>query len=375
MQLVLPALTLNYFGQGALLLSNPNALTNPFYLLAPAWALPPLIVLATAATIIASQAVISGVFSVTSQALNLGYIPRIRVRHSSETEIGQVYVPSMNWSLFVGTALLVVSFRSSDALAGAYGIAVSSTMLMAGAMVFMLAYLTTAQHRLFTLAVLVAVSLIDCAFFASNALKIFDGGWFSISIALLVYTLMTTWHEGRRTLNWAIAREQVSARDFLKLLQTNPPQRVPGTAVYLVSEASVIPRAMTQTVRFYGAIHERNVLLTFVSADTPRLAPHERVSIETVGPGIFRVIARYGFMQQPNVVSTLKSADELGLAYLPEATVYIVGHDSAAVTTRKGLPMWRKRLFAFMSRNSQVASAYYGVPMHRLVEIGSQIAL
>jgi KUP system potassium uptake protein len=375
LRLVLPALTLNYFGQGALLLVDPTAVTNPFYLLAPPWVLPPLIALATAATIIASQAVISGVFSVTTQALNLGYLPRIRVRHSSETEIGQVYVPSMNWVLFAGTALLVVAFRSSDALAGAYGIAVSSTMLMAGLMVLMLVYMTRSNRRLPTLLLLMTITLIDIAFFLSNALKFSDGGWFPIMVAIVVYMLMVTWHEGRRTLNWTIAREQINAHDFLHGLSAQPPQRVPGTAVYLASEASVIPRSMTQSVRFFGALHERNVLLTFVSADAPRLAPEERVSIETISPGLFRVIARFGFMEQPNVIATLKRAGELGLAYEPNATVYIVGHDAAIVTSHKGMPMWRKRLFAFMSRNSQMASAHYGVPMHRVIEIGSQTAL
>ena len=375
MKLVLPALTLNYFGQGALLLLDPTAVTNPFYLLAPAWLLPPLIVLATAATIIASQAVISGVFSVTTQALNLGYLPRIRVRHSSETEIGQVYVPAMNWVLFAGTALLVVAFRSSDALAGAYGIAVSSTMLMAGIMVFMLAYTTRKNGRLPTLVLLLTISLIDIAFFLSNALKFTDGGWFPVMVAIVVFTLMITWHEGRRTLNWTIAREQISAHDFLRGLNAKPPQTVPGTAVYLASEASVIPRSMTQSVRFFGAMHQRNMLLTFVSTDMPRLAPEERVSIETLAPGLFRVIARFGFMEQPNVIAALKRASDLGLEYDPNHTVYIVGHDTAIVTTQKGMPLWRKRLFAFMSRNSQMASLHYGVPTHRVIEIGSQTAL
>jgi KUP system potassium uptake protein len=349
--------------------------TNPFYLLAPAWALPPLIVLATAATIIASQAVISGVFSVTTQALNLGYLPRIRVRHSSETEIGQVYVPSMNWLLFAGTVLLVLAFRSSDALAGAYGIAVSSTMLIAGVMVFMLAYVTREDHRVPTLSLLVIISLIDLAFFSSNALKITDGGWFSITMAIVVYILMATWHEGRHTLNWTIAREQVSPHDFLQGLIAKPPQRVPGTAVYLTSEANIIPRSMTQSVRFYGATHERNILLTFVSADAPRLGPEERVTVETLTPGIFRVIARYGFMEQPNVIATLKVADGLGLEYRPQETVYIAGRDAPIVTPNKGMPMWRKRLFAYMSRNSQMAPIHFGVPVHRLIEIGSQTAL
>ncbi|HYM36190.1 MAG TPA: KUP/HAK/KT family potassium transporter, partial [Steroidobacteraceae bacterium] len=367
--------TLNYFGQGALLLQQPETISNPFYLLAPAWALAPLILLATAATIIASQAVISGVFSVTAQALNLGYLPRIRIAHSSETEIGQVYVPSMNWVLFAGTALLVLAFRSSDAMAGAYGIAISSTMLIAGVMVDMLVFFTKPKRWKLILALSLTITFIDLAFFSSNSMRIVDGGWFSIAAAIVIYALMATWHEGRRTLNWAISCDQVSAREFLRSLAELPPQRVSGTAVYLTSEASVIPRAMTQSVRFYGALHERNVLLTFVSAEAPRLAPEERISVETLAPGIYRVLARYGFMQQPNAIAALKAADKLGLAYKPEETIYIVGRDSAIVTRRAGIAMWRKRLFAFMNRNSEMAPAHFGVPMHRLIEIGSQTAL
>jgi KUP system potassium uptake protein len=375
LRLVLPALTLNYFGQGALLLTDSTAVTNPFYLLAPHWALPLLIGLATAATIIASQAVISGVFSIATQALNLGYLPRIRIRHSSAAEIGQVYVPSINWLLFGGTTLLVVAFRSSDALAGAYGIAVSSTMLIAGVMVLMLACVTTHKRSIATLALLTAIAAIDVAFFASNALKIVDGGWFSITMAIFVYTLMSTWHAGRHALNWTISREQPSTHDFLKALEDQPPQRVAGTAVYLTSEATIIPRALTQSVRFYGALHARTILLTFVSAEAPRLAPEERVRIEKVTPDIIRVIARYGFMEQPNVIATLKVADGLGLEYRPDATVFIAGRDAAIVTTSKGMAMWRKHLFALLSRNSQMAPVHFGVPAHRLIEIGSQTVL
>jgi KUP system potassium uptake protein len=375
LQLVLPALTLNYFGQGALLLQLPDAASNPFYLMAPVWALPPLIVLATAATIIASQAVISGVFSVTSQAQNLGYLPRIRIRHSSATEMGQVYVPSMNWVLFAGTVLLVLTFKSSDALAGAYGIAVSSTMLMAGIMVNMLAYIRKQERRGLTFVLLLTISLIDLAFFCSNLLKFFEGGWFPVTTAIVIYLLMTTWSEGRRALNWTISCEQTSARDFLTGLADTPPQRAVGTAVYLASEASVIPRSMSQSVRFYGVLHERNILLTFVSVATSRLEPNEMISVESLAPGVYRVIARHGFMQQPNAVAALRAAAEFGLEYKPDETVFITGRNAALVTHRRGMAMWRKRLFAFMSRNSEMAPAHYGVPVHRLIEIGSQTAL
>jgi KUP system potassium uptake protein len=375
LQLVLPALTLNYFGQGALLLQLPDAASNPFYLMAPVWALPPLIVLATAATIIASQAVISGVFSVTAQAQNLGYLPRIRIRHSSATEMGQVYVPSMNWVLFAGTVLLVLTFKSSDALAGAYGIAVSSTMLMAGIMVNMLAYIRKQERRGLTFALLLTISLIDLAFFCSNLLKFFEGGWLPVTTAIVIYLLMTTWSEGRRALNWTISCEQTSARDFLTGLAATPPQRAVGTAIYLASEASVIPRSMSQSVRFYGVLHERNILLTFVSVATSRLEPNEMICVESLAPSVYRVIARHGFMQQPNAVAALRAAAEFGLEYKPDETVFITGRNAALVTHRRGMAMWRKRLFAFMSRNSEMAPAHYGVPLHRLIEIGSQTAL
>jgi KUP system potassium uptake protein len=215
-RLVLPALILNYFGQGALLLGNPAAIQNPFYLLSPSWLLAPLIVLATAATIIASQAVISGVFSVVSQALNLGYLPRLRIVHSSAAAIGQIYVPSVNWVLLAGSVLLVVGFGSSEALAGAYGIAVSATMLLAGILILVLGYIRQREHRFATLALLVAISLVDLAFFCANTLRVFEGGWIPLVLGLAVYTLMATWREGRRLLNWNIAREQSSTAEFLK---------------------------------------------------------------------------------------------------------------------------------------------------------------
>jgi len=374
-QLVLPSLALNYLGQGALLIRDPTAVESPFYLLAPSWLLPPLIMLATAATIIASQAVISGVFSVTQQALNLGYLPRIRILHSSETEIGQIYVPTMNWILFAGTVLLVLMFKSSDALAGAYGIAVSATMLMAGVMVDMLAYITQKRRRWLTLSLLSSITLIDAAFFSSNVLRIVEGGWFPIAVALIIYTLMATWNEGRRTLNWTISMEQSSSRKFLDELASNPPAKVPGTAVYLASAASTIPRTMMQSVRFHGSLHERNVILTFSSAEVPTTDAEERVSIDWLAPGLVRVTARYGFMEQPNAVAILKSADELGLPYKPEETIYIVGRDTPIVTSKRGMANWRKRLFALMARNSQMAAVHFGIPPHKTLEMGTQTPL
>jgi len=373
--IVLPALLLNYFGQGALLIVNPAAIENPFYLLAPGWAQAPLLLLAVAAAVIASQAVISGVFSVTRQALNLGYLPRLRVLHSSEAEIGQVYVPFVNWLLFIGTVVLTLGFRSSSALAGAYGIAVSSTMLIDGLLVIMLLRFTRAPLHYWKIAVLLGVALLDIVFVASNTLKFADGGWLPITIAVVVFLLMNTWHEGRRTISWAVAREQLPMREFLAMLAKSPPQQVPGTAVYMVNDASGVPRAFTQNIKFNRVIHERNILFSFLQPEVPHVAPEERIEVQNVAPGIQRVIARYGFMETPHVVSALRAAEIYGVEYKPDETTYVIGHETPVVTRTSGMSPWRKRLFAIMSRNSQLAAAHFGVPAHRVFEVGSQIKL
>ncbi len=373
--IVLPALVLNYFGQGALLLEHPSAISNPFYMMAPGWLLPALIVLATAATVIASQAVISGVFSITRQALNLGYLPRLRVLHSSQDEIGQVYVPTLNWMLFAGTVTLIVVFQSSSALAGAYGIAISSTMLIDTILVILLLRVRQEPHRRLVMAVLSLIVVVEAAFFLSNALKFDDGGWLPIAVAVLAYVLMTTWQEGRRTLNWLVAKEQMPVRDFLALIEREPPHRVEGTAVYLASEAGGIPRALLNNLRFNRVLHQRNVLLTFVRPEVPFVGAENRVEIQNIGEGLCRIIARYGFMEIPNVVSALRAAEEAGVPYEPEQTVYVVGRENPVFAVGSGMPLWRKRLFAFMGRNSQLAAIHFGVPSHRLLEVSSQVRL
>ena len=373
--IVWPALALNYFGQGALLISDPSAISNPFYLLAPSWLLPLLIVLATCATVIASQAVISGVFSVTRQALNLGYLPRLRVKHSSEEEIGQVYVPSVNWLLFAGTLTLILSFRSSSALAGAYGIAISSTMLIDTILVIMLLRVRQEPHNRKMIALLTLILLVELAFFGSNLLKFDDGGWLPVVVAIGVYVLMSTWQEGRRTLAWLIAREQMPVRDFLAMIEKDPPTRVEGTAVYLAAEAGGMPRALLNNLKFNRVLHQRNVLLTFVRPEVPFVQPDERIEIQHYYDGLCRITARYGFMETPNVVSALRGAEEKGVAYEPDSTVYVVGRENPTFTTGSGMPLWRKRLFAFMGRNSQLAAIHFGVPSHRLLEVSSQVKL
>ena len=372
---VLPALTLNYFGQGALLLNDPSAISNPFFLLAPAWSLPLMIVMATAATVIASQAVISGVFSIARQAINLGYLPRLKVQHSSEEEIGQVYLPTMNRLLFVGTVLLVLGFRSSSSLAGAYGIAVASDMVMASLMVILLMRSVEWRYRKLVMVALSFIVVIELGFFLSNLMKFFDGGWLPIVIAGAAFLLMSTWFEGRKNLNWELTTQQLNTREFLSSIEKTPPHRAPGTAVYMVSEASGIPRALSQNLRFNGVLHERNLLLTFTSADAPKIASEDRITVQTIAPGLYRVIARYGFMETPNIINALRTAEDKGLEFKPDETTYVVGRENPVITSTSGMPIWRKRLFAIMGRNAQLAAAHYGVPAHRVIEIGSQVRL
>jgi KUP system potassium uptake protein len=372
---VWPALVLNYFGQGALLLANPDAVVNPFYLLAPTWFLPFLIVLATCATVIASQAVISGVFSITRQALNLGYLPRLRILHSSEDEIGQVYVPSVNWLLFAGTLTLILTFGSSSALAGAYGIAISSTMLIDTILVIMLLRVRKERYKGAIIALLSIILCVELAFFLSNLLKFDDGGWLPVLVAIGVYVLMSTWQEGRRTLAWLIAREQMPVRDFLAMIEKDPPLRVEGTAVYLAAEAGGMPRALLNNLKFNRVMHRRNVLLTFVRPEVPFVPPEERIEIQQLGDSLCRITARYGFMETPNVVQALRAAEEKGEPYQPDQTVYVVGRENPTFTTGSGMPLWRKRLFALMGRNSQLAAIHFGVPSHRTLEVSSQVRL
>jgi KUP system potassium uptake protein len=344
-------------------------------MLAPGWALVPLILLALAAAVIASQAVISGVFSITRQAINLGYLPRLRVQHSSEEEIGQVYLPAINWLLFIGCAVLTVGFGSSSALAGAYGIAVSSTMLIDAIMVILLLRFTrSAQHHA-KIVVLAVIVVLNVLFVASNSLKFPDGGWLPISLAILVFILMTTWSEGRRTMAWRVAREQAPLREFLASLASNPPQCVPGTAVYLTSDASGVPRALTQNLRFNRVMHERNIFLSFTHPEVPHVPPEDRIQVETIAPGIERVVARYGFMETPNVIAALRAADDKGVTYKPDETYYVVGHDNPVLTKASGMPLWRKRLYALMNRNAQLAAVHFGIPAHRVYEVGSQVKL
>ena len=372
---VMPALILNYFGQGALLIENPAAISNPFYLMAPAWALWPLIMLATVATVIASQAVISGVFSVTRTAVSLGLLPRLRVEHSSALNVGQIYVPTMNWILMIAALSLVVGFGSSTALAGAYGLAVSGAMTIVTPLTLSLIKSRTGRQSLPLRTGLSLLFVIDIAFLMANLTKLGEGGWLPLLSGLCIYWLMQTWQKGRASLLARLLREQKPVRDFLEDLKRDPPVRVPGTAVFLDAKASGIPRALLNNIKFNRVMHERVVILTFVTREEPRIPASKRLTVTPVGEGILRIVAQIGFMDKPNIVEILRESEGHGVPYEPERTTYFLSREELIAGRRSDLTPLRRRAFIQMARNAQVVADFYGLPSGRVVEIGTRLEI
>jgi KUP system potassium uptake protein len=373
--LVLPALLLNYFGQGALLLHDAEAARQPFFLLAPAWLLYPLVALATMAAIIASQALISGAFSLTRQAIQLGYAPRLDVEHTSSHEMGQVYVPQVNMALAVGTILIVIGFGSSTALAAAYGIAVTMTMVITA----MLLYVVERERWHWPLAVSLIVTtlflIIDLAFFGANLLKILHGGWLPLVIGTAIFTLMTTWKTGRRVMADRLNARALPLEEFMSAIETRAPIRVPGTAVFMTAQPRGTPAALAHNLRYNKILHEHVVVLTVSTAQTPYVGPEDQMSVELLGKGVYNVRIQYGFMQDPNVPETLLQAREHGVALDAEDTTYFLGRETIIVTRRPGMAMWRERLFVLMARNAVRATAYFRLPPERVVELGVQVEM
>jgi KUP system potassium uptake protein len=372
---VMPALVLNYFGQGALLIENPAAIANPFYLMAPEWSLLPLVVIATAATVIASQAVISGVFSVTTQAVSLGLFPRVRVEHSSAEYAGQIYVPTMNWILMAATLGLVLSFGSSAALAGAYGLAVSGAMTIVTPLTLSLIKSRTGERSRWLRAGLSLLFVIDLAFLIANLTKLEDGGWLPLSSGFIIYWLMQTWASGRASVMARLLREQKPVRDFLVDLKRDPPVRVPGTAIFLDAKASGIPRALLNNIKFNRVIHEQVVLLTVVTREEPRVPESKRLAVTPVCEGIVRVVAYFGFMEKPDIAEILRGAESRGVRYEPERTTYFLSREELLPGKRSDLPPLRRRAFMQMARSAQVIADYYGLPSGRVIEIGTRLEI
>jgi KUP system potassium uptake protein len=373
--LVLPALLLNYFGQGALLLRQPAAAETLFYHLAPQWALYPLVLLATLATIIASQAVISGAFSLTRQAVQLGYCPRVRIRHTSAREIGQIYIPGINWALMLACIGLVLGFRSSSNLAAAYGIAVTATMGMTSLLLYPVARERWGWSPLST-GLLIALFLgADLAFFGANSLKILHGGWFPLVIAGAVYTLMATWWQGRRILAQRLQTEVLPLERFLQEVKTHQPLRVPGTAVFMYGHPTGTPPALRLNFKHNKVLHERIVVLTVVTEERAHVPPRERIAFTPLGEAFYHVVAHYGFMESPDIPAILNQVKRHGLQLELEDITYFFGRETLLATKKPGMAVWRERLFALMVRNAQSAMTFFRIPPDRVVELGSQVEL
>src|SRR6202795_194212 len=373
--IVMPALVMNYFGQGALLIENPAAISNPFYLMAPAWSLYPLVMIATAATVIASQAVISGVFSVTTQAVSLGLLPRLRIEHSSAEYAGQIYVPTMNWILMAAALGLVMSFGSSAALAGAYGLAVSGAMTIVTPLTLSLIKSRTGKESRVLRAGLSLLFIVDIAFLLANMTKLEDGGWLPLVSGFIIYWLMQSWQSGRASVMARLLREQKPVRDFLDDLKRDPPVRVTGTAIFLDAKASGIPRALLNNIKFNRVIHERVVLLTVVTRELPRIASSKRFTVTRVCEGLGGGGGQGGFMEEPNMTEILREAEAHGVPYEPERTTFFLSREELLPGQRSDLPPLRRRAFMQMARSAQVIADYYGLPPNRVIEIGTRLEI
>jgi KUP system potassium uptake protein len=373
---VLPALLLNYFGQGALILVRPGEVTEPFYHLAPGWALYPLVILATLATVVASQAVISGAFSLTRQAMQLGYCPRLRLVQTSSEEIGQVYLPAVNTALMLTTLALVLGFGSSTNLAGAYGVAVTTTMVITTVLAFFLMVKRWHWHAASAAALAGLFFSVDISFFGANLLKITHGGWFPLAAGATVFTLMTTWRRGRELLNSKLPGGNEPLEDFIDKLAAAPPHRVPGTAVFMTGRPTGTPSVLHHHLAHNQVLHEQVVILTVLTDEVPRVPASERLTFTTMQLGFSRLIVRYGFMQSPNVPVALRQCEHLGLIVDLDTTTYYLARENIISTTRKsGMLRWQEKIFSFLSRNSLRATAFYNIPAEQVVELGQQVEI
>jgi KUP system potassium uptake protein len=372
---VLPALLLNYFGQGALLIRDPAAVVNPFYRMAPSWALYPVVAIATAATVIASQALISGAYSLTMHAVQLGYIPRVTIEHTSARERGQIYVPAVNWLLMAACIGLVIGFGSSSRLAAAYGVAVTTTMAITTLLFYVVARKRWRWRAPVALAVTGFFLTFDLAFLGANLLKIPHGGWFPLVAGCLIFGLMTTWRRGRHVLLETVGGGLMPIDDFLRSLALSSPHRVRGTAIFLYGNPDATPPALLHNLKHNQVLHERVVLLAVETEEVPHVDPDERVSLEHLGQGFHRVIMRFGFMEEPDVPAGLGALRPHGLEFKPLETTYFLSRETLVRARASRMAAWRRNLFAVMARNARTASSFFQLPPNRVVELGAQIEL
>ena len=371
----LPALTINYLGQGALVLADPKAIENPFFLLYPDWALLPMIALATAATVIASQAVITGAYSITQQAIQLGLFPRFEIQHTSESLIGQIYMPRVNAALLIGVLLLVGLFRSSSALASAYGIAVTGTMVVTAMMAFVVIWKVWRWSMFAAAAVIAPLLALDLTFLSANLLKVFEGGWMPLALGSVVMLLMYTWRRGSRLLFEKSRKLEFPLADLVTMLEKRPPQRVSGTAVFLTSDPVSAPTALMHSLKHYKVLHEKNVILTIETAPTPRIDPAERVRLEEISATFSKVTLRFGFMESPNVPKALAIARKLGWQFDIMSTSFFLSRRALKPAAHSGMPRWQDHLFIALSRSANDATDYFQIPTGRVVEVGTQVTI
>ena len=372
---VMPALTLNYFGQGALLLSNPEAVKNPFYLMAPDWALLPLVLLATMATVIASQALITGAFSVTKQVIQLGYLPRLNIEHTSVRDTGQIYIPLVNWGLFVTIVLAVVMFRSSSNLAAAYGIAVCTDMLITTILTFYVIRYGWKYPLWLCLSATGVFFVVDFAFFASNLMKLFAGGWFPLVIGGIIFTLMMTWKQGRTLLNEKLRADAIDLPGFLEAVFISPPARVEGTAVFLTAEPGAVPNALLHNLKHNKVLHEQNLFVTVRNHEVPWIGMDKRLAIESLGHNCWQVVIHYGFKNDPDLPKALEQMRTRGCELEVMTTSYFLSRDVVVPTIGSGMAPWREKLFAQMHHNASGAADFLNLPNNSVVELGSKIEI
>jgi KUP system potassium uptake protein len=373
--LVLPGLVLNYYGQGALLMSNPQAVSNPFYLLVPTWALLPMVALATAATVIASQAVISGTYSITQQAVQLGYFPRIEIQHTSRQEIGQVYLPGINWALMTAVALLVIGFGSSSSLAAAYGIAVTGTMAITTLLAFVVVRRVWGWGLGLSLAVAGGFLVVDLIYFSANLIKIFEGGWFPLLLGLAVFTLMATWKRGRQLLYQRLSSEALPFSQFVQNIGHSGVPNIPGTAIFMTPNPDMTPHALLHSLKHYKNLHERVVILTVEALDIPYVTEDQRLLVEHFDQRFHRVKVRFGFMDQPDLPKALEHCAAQGLKLDMMDTSFFLGRETLIPKVGSEMAYWREKLFVAMFRNASSAATYFKLPPNRVVELGAQVVL
>jgi KUP system potassium uptake protein len=373
--IVLPSLALNYLGQGSLIIGDPRAVENPFFLMFPDWALIPMVALATVATVIASQAVITGAYSLTRQAIQLGLLPRFEIRHTSEAHSGQIFIPRINMLLLIAVMLLVLLFRSSSALASAYGISVTGTMVVTAMMGFVVIWRVWRWSAIAAAALIVPFLFLDLTFLAANLLKVLEGGWVPLALGGVVMLLMYTWRRGSRLLFEKSRKLEFPLADLVAMLEKRPPQRVSGTAVFLTSDPTSAPTALMHSLKHYKVLHEKNVILTIETAPTPRIDPSERVRMEQLSETFSRVTLRFGFMESPNVPKTLAIARKLGWQFDIMSTSFFLSRRALKPAVHSGMPRWQDLLFIRLSRSANDATDYFQIPTGRVVEVGTQVTI